>query len=79
MLKAAFTYLLNVSVNGLNTFTSIYLCLFILQTVSLVPTIRFRICQFVNLLLNALGTEAALDDAICDDILKYMYTRAKVC
>lgn len=44
---------------------------------SLVPTIRFRICQFVNLLLNALGTEAALDDAICDNILKYMYIRAK--
>lgn len=39
--------------------------------------IRFRFCQFVNLLLKNLGQEAALDDNICDSILKYMLDHLK--
>lgn len=49
----------------------------LLETVSSSPVIRFRICQFVNLLLNALSNDAALDDSICDNILKYMFERMK--
>lgn len=48
-----------------------------MQTVSLLPHLRFRICQFVNLLLNALSSEASLDDDLCDSILKYMLERLK--
>lgn len=48
-----------------------------LDTVSKSPVIRFRICQFVNLLLNSLSNDAALDDSICDNILKYMMERMR--
>ncbi|XP_037942037.1 condensin complex subunit 3-like [Teleopsis dalmanni] len=37
--------------------------------------IRYRLCQFVNLILTALGVEAALEDEICDRILEYMLDR----
>ncbi|XP_036332520.1 condensin complex subunit 3 [Rhagoletis pomonella] len=47
----------------------------LLTTISRNPHIRFRICQFVNMILKALGQEAALDDAICDRIMDYMLHR----
>jgi hypothetical protein len=43
-----------------------------LQTISPDPSIRFKMCQFVNLILNCMGPEAALDNNICEGILKYM-------
>lgn len=46
-----------------------------LQTISNNPHIRFRLCQFVNMILNALGNEATLDDVICDSIMEYMVGR----
>lgn len=53
-------------------------CFFsIFQTISPNPHIRYRLCQFVNMLLNALGLEAALDDNICDEILSYMMNRLR--
>uniref|UniRef100_A0A0K8V8N4 Condensin complex subunit 3 n=2 Tax=Bactrocera latifrons TaxID=174628 RepID=A0A0K8V8N4_BACLA len=51
------------------------MCKWLLTTISRNPHIRFRICQFVNMILKALGQEAALDDAICDRILEYMLHR----
>lgn len=50
---------------------------FLLNTVSLTTTVRFRLCQFVNLLLSFMGSEAALDDIICNNIMKYMLDRLK--
>lgn len=50
---------------------------FLLNTVSLTTNIRFRLCQFVNLLLSSMGSEAALDDSICNNIMKYMLDRLK--
>uniref|UniRef100_A0A1A9Z578 Nuclear condensin complex subunit 3 C-terminal domain-containing protein n=1 Tax=Glossina pallidipes TaxID=7398 RepID=A0A1A9Z578_GLOPL len=47
----------------------------LLTTISYNPNIRFRLCQFVNLILNALGQEATLDDPICDSIMEYMIGR----
>ncbi|KAL9918081.1 condensin complex subunit 3-like [Glossina fuscipes fuscipes] len=47
----------------------------LLTTISYNPNIRFRLCQFVNLILNALGQEATLDDPICDSIMEYMVGR----
>ncbi|KAL5286601.1 NCAPG family protein [Megaselia abdita] len=55
----------------------LYLFNWVLKTISSSPHIRFRLCQFVNMLLNALGLEAALDDNICDDILTYMMNRLR--
>ncbi|XP_052893809.1 condensin complex subunit 3 [Anopheles moucheti] len=49
----------------------------LLTTISNIQRIRFRICQLVNLILNALGTDAALDDTICDKILRYMLERIR--
>uniref|UniRef100_A0A182M4E0 Nuclear condensin complex subunit 3 C-terminal domain-containing protein n=1 Tax=Anopheles culicifacies TaxID=139723 RepID=A0A182M4E0_9DIPT len=49
----------------------------LLTTISSVRRVRFRICQLVNLILNALGTDAALDDTICDKILRYMLERIR--
>uniref|UniRef100_W8B3V5 Condensin complex subunit 3 n=1 Tax=Ceratitis capitata TaxID=7213 RepID=W8B3V5_CERCA len=51
------------------------MCKWLLTTISRNPHIRYRICQFVNMILKALGQEAALDDAICDRILEYMLHR----
>lgn len=50
---------------------------YLLSTVSMVTTVRFRLCQFVNLLLSFMGSEAALDDIICTNIMKYMLDRLK--
>ncbi|XP_055374016.1 condensin complex subunit 3 isoform X2 [Condylostylus longicornis] len=47
----------------------------ITSTISTNPHIRYRLCQFVNIILCALGPEAALDDCICDNIMSYMNTR----
>ncbi|XP_055916686.1 condensin complex subunit 3 isoform X2 [Eupeodes corollae] len=52
-------------------------CRWLLTTISQNPHIRFRLCQFVNMILNALGLEAALDDAICDGIMEYMLRRLR--
>uniref|UniRef100_A0A182WLX4 Nuclear condensin complex subunit 3 C-terminal domain-containing protein n=1 Tax=Anopheles minimus TaxID=112268 RepID=A0A182WLX4_9DIPT len=49
----------------------------LLTTFSSMRRVRFRICQLVNLILNALGTDAALDDTICDKILRYMLERIR--
>ncbi|XP_053674232.1 condensin complex subunit 3 [Anopheles nili] len=49
----------------------------LLGTISSAQLVRFRICQLVNLFLNALGPDAALDDAICDKILRYMLERMR--
>ncbi|XP_035911786.1 condensin complex subunit 3 [Anopheles stephensi] len=49
----------------------------LLSTISSAQLVRFRICQLVNLILNALGTDAALDDSICDKILRYMLERIR--
>uniref|UniRef100_A0A182N258 Nuclear condensin complex subunit 3 C-terminal domain-containing protein n=1 Tax=Anopheles dirus TaxID=7168 RepID=A0A182N258_9DIPT len=49
----------------------------LLSTISRAQSIRVRICQLVNLILNALGPDAALDDAICDKILRYMLERMR--
>ncbi|CAD7077192.1 unnamed protein product [Hermetia illucens] len=49
----------------------------LMSTISNNPHIRFRLCQFVNMVLNALGLEAALDDTICDNILTYMISRLR--
>ncbi|XP_053966017.1 condensin complex subunit 3 [Anastrepha ludens] len=51
------------------------ICKWLLTTISRNPHIRYRICQFVNMILKALGQEAALDDAICDRIMEYMLHR----
>lgn len=50
---------------------------FVLRTISVIGTVRFRLCQFVNSILNSMPSEAALDDKICDDIIKYMIDRLK--
>lgn len=49
--------------------------LFLLQTYSDKVCVRFRLCQFVNMLLDSLGSDAALDDEICDSINEYMTYR----
>uniref|UniRef100_A0A182P3R0 Nuclear condensin complex subunit 3 C-terminal domain-containing protein n=1 Tax=Anopheles epiroticus TaxID=199890 RepID=A0A182P3R0_9DIPT len=49
----------------------------LLSTISSAQLVRFRICQLVNLILNALGSDAALDDTICDKILRYMLERMR--
>uniref|UniRef100_A0A4Y0BE79 Nuclear condensin complex subunit 3 C-terminal domain-containing protein n=1 Tax=Anopheles funestus TaxID=62324 RepID=A0A4Y0BE79_ANOFN len=49
----------------------------LLTTISTIQRIRFRVCQLVNLILNALGADAALDDTICDKILRYMLERIR--
>ncbi|KAI8114901.1 hypothetical protein FF38_05342 [Lucilia cuprina] len=51
------------------------ICRWLLTTISNNPHIRFRLCQFVNMILNALGSEATLDDIICDNIMEYMVGR----
>ncbi|KAM7341580.1 chromosome associated protein G [Cochliomyia hominivorax] len=51
------------------------ICRWLLTTISNNPHIRFRLCQFVNMILNALGNEATLDDVICDSIMEYMVGR----
>ncbi|EDS29244.1 cap-G [Culex quinquefasciatus] len=50
---------------------------FLLSTISQNAIFRFRICQFVNMVLNAMGPEASLDDDICDRILKYHLERMR--
>ncbi|XP_022229837.2 condensin complex subunit 3 [Drosophila obscura] len=41
------------------------------------PYVRYRICYFVNLILEKLGPNAALDDTQCDEILETMLERVK--
>lgn len=50
---------------------------YFLKTISANNTVRFRICQFVNLLLSSMSTEANIDDEIFEEILKYMTERMK--
>lgn len=50
---------------------------FLLKHISLVTNVRFRICQFVNLLLGSMSSEANIDDDIFDEILRYMSERMK--
>lgn len=49
-----------------------------IQTVSLSHNVRSRLCRFVTLLLDSLGSNASLDDNLFDSILKYMFDRLKV-
>ncbi|KAK3911621.1 Condensin complex subunit 3 [Frankliniella fusca] len=37
--------------------------------------IRFRVCQFINRILNGLGNEACIDDNLCDEISECMMER----
>ena len=37
--------------------------------------VRFRICHFLNMLLNSLGDQAFIDDALCDKITTSMMKR----
>lgn len=50
---------------------------YLLKTISLQINVRFRICQFVNMLLASMSSEANIDDDIFDEILKYMSERMK--
>lgn len=50
---------------------------FLLGTVSTKQSVRFRLCQFVNSLLNSMSSEAVLDDGVCNSIIKYMLDRMK--
>lgn len=50
---------------------------FVLEHTSQSPTVRYRLCHFVNSLLNSMPSEAALDENICNDIIKYMLDRLK--
>lgn len=50
---------------------------FLLKHISLITNVRFRICQFVNLLLASMSSEANIDDDIFDEILRYMSERMK--
>uniref|UniRef100_A0A1B0GPE5 Vitellogenin domain-containing protein n=1 Tax=Phlebotomus papatasi TaxID=29031 RepID=A0A1B0GPE5_PHLPP len=47
----------------------------LLSTSSNDINVRYRLCEFVNLILKSLGEEAVLDDNICDSIHKYMSER----
>ncbi|XP_076666914.1 chromosome associated protein G [Andrena cerasifolii] len=38
-------------------------------------TVRFRVCQFLNILLNSMGDQAFMDDALCDKITVSMMDR----
>lgn len=48
---------------------------FLLNNTSLVANVRFRICQFVNIILNSFDPEFGLEDYLCRDITKYMLNR----
>lgn len=48
---------------------------FLLSMTSLVANVRFRICQFVNTILDCMSAEAALEDYICLNITAYMLDR----
>lgn len=37
--------------------------------------VRFRICHFLNMLLNSMGDQAFIDDAVCDKITASMMDR----
>ncbi|KAG7202630.1 hypothetical protein KM043_009811 [Ampulex compressa] len=37
--------------------------------------VRFRICHFLNMLLNSMGEQAFIDDALCDQITESMMER----
>ncbi|XP_033250679.1 uncharacterized protein LOC117189686 isoform X2 [Drosophila miranda] len=47
------------------------------RTYSSSPHVRYRICYFVNLILETLGPNAALDDTQCDEIIETMLERVK--
>lgn len=48
---------------------------FLLERISLVANVRFRMCQFINTLLSFMDSEAALEDYICGNITQYMLNR----
>lgn len=48
---------------------------FLLNRISMVANVRYRMCQFVNTLLSLMGSEVALEDYICRNITKYMLDR----
>ena len=39
------------------------------------PGVRYRICHFLNILLNAMGDQASIDDEICENITISMMSR----
>lgn len=39
------------------------------------PGVRYRICHFLNILLNAMGDQASIDDEICENITVSMMSR----
>lgn len=52
--------------------------LFDFQTVSPSANIRFRLCEFVNLMLNSLPDDGDIEEFHCNEILSYMFDRLKV-
>lgn len=49
----------------------------LLSTISPDAHIRFRMCFFVNAILNAMGADAQLEDTICNSIQVYMLERLR--
>ncbi|KAF7992363.1 hypothetical protein HCN44_001688 [Aphidius gifuensis] len=41
------------------------------------PGVRYRICYFLNLILNSMGDNAYLSDELCNDIIAAMHKRMK--
>ncbi|XP_043255103.1 condensin complex subunit 3-like [Colletes gigas] len=41
------------------------------------PAVRFRVCKFLNMLLNSMGDETFIDDVLCDKIIASMTDRLK--
>lgn len=50
---------------------------YVLSTISSQKNVRFRLVQFVNFILGAMQAEAALDESICTQIMKYMTDRLR--
>lgn len=48
------------------------------QTVSLSASVRFRLCELVNLILDSLPDDGDIEEFHCDDVLSYMVDRLKV-
>lgn len=48
------------------------------QTVSPSPSVRLRLCEFVNEMLNSLPDDGDIEEFHCNEILSYMMDRLKV-
>lgn len=52
--------------------------IFIPQTVSLNASIRFRLCEFINLMLDSLPDDGDIEEFHCNEIISYMFDRLRV-